>query len=95
MVVGAAVAAVLALTGSGSGDGADLQVSAAQPRYRGELRKDLTYELMVANAGPADATEVTVTVTLPKGITFKSAGLPSCSANEAVVTCRGLTEARV
>lgn len=52
------------------------------------MGKDLTYELVVANAGPVDATEVTVTATLPKGIAFKSAGLPRCSANQAVVTCR-------
>jgi uncharacterized repeat protein (TIGR01451 family) len=87
LVVGM-VMAFMVLTGPSGGKGADLAVSTTQPRYTGELGKELTYELVVANAGPADATDVTVTVTLPRGITFKGARLPSCSANEAVVTCR-------
>jgi uncharacterized repeat protein (TIGR01451 family) len=78
----------MVFTYSESDAGADLTIVTGQQRYTGELGKDLTYELVVTNSGPADATDVTVTTTLPRSITFKSAWHPSCTANEAVVTCR-------
>jgi uncharacterized repeat protein (TIGR01451 family) len=51
--------------------------------YVGE---DITYELAVANAGPADATGVTLVDTLPVGVTFVSASA-GCAEAAGVVTC--------
>jgi uncharacterized repeat protein (TIGR01451 family) len=52
----------------------------------------LTYSIRVANAGPDPATNVVVTDTLPKGVTFLSAGSTqgSCavSGNKRTVTCK-------
>jgi uncharacterized repeat protein (TIGR01451 family) len=49
----------------------------------------LTYTLMVANAGPTTATSVTVTDTLPPGVTFVSASGSGWSITHggSVVTC--------
>ena len=47
---------------------------------------DVSYTLSVTNRGPATATGVTVTDTLPAGTTFVS-GSTGCSAAGAVVTC--------
>jgi uncharacterized repeat protein (TIGR01451 family) len=49
----------------------------------------LTYTLAVANAGPAAATAVTVTDTLPAGVSFRTAGGTGWSCGEAAgaVTC--------
>ena len=69
-------AADLSLTKSDSPD----------PVLAGQL---LTYSLSVANAGPSSATGVTVTDTLPAGVTFDSA-TPSqgtCSETSGTVTC--------
>ena len=54
----------------------------------------LTYTLLVANAGPSDAADVSVTDTLPAGVTFVSANGPgwSCSnSGNASVTCTRAT----
>src|SRR5206468_3809964 len=49
----------------------------------------LTYTLSVSNAGPSTATSVSVTDTLPAGVTFVSAAGSgwSCSQASGVVTC--------
>ena len=49
----------------------------------------LTYTLLVNNAGPNTATSVTVTDTLPAGVTFNSATASqgSCSQAGGIVTC--------
>ncbi len=49
----------------------------------------LTYALTVANAGPHDATGVTLTDTLPAGVTFDSVdpAQGSCSESSGTVTC--------
>lgn len=47
--------------------------------------QDLTYTLTVTNDGPATAQAVTVTDTLPAGVTFVSA--PGCTEAGGVVTC--------
>ena len=49
----------------------------------------LSYTLLVSNAGPAAATAVTVSDTLPPGVVFQSAGGTgwSCGASAGVVTC--------
>jgi uncharacterized repeat protein (TIGR01451 family) len=45
-----------------------------------------SYSLTISNGGPSTATDVVVTITLPAGMTFVSAG-STCSALGAVVTC--------
>ena len=50
----------------------------------------VTYSLAVSNAGPSDATSLTVTDTLPAGVTFVSAsgtGWTCTNAGNATVTC--------
>ncbi|MFZ4515307.1 MAG: hypothetical protein ACOYN3_03265 [Acidimicrobiia bacterium] len=47
----------------------------------------ITYSLTVANNGPSDVGTVTVTDTLPTGVTFAAAGTGSCSAVGQIVTC--------
>jgi uncharacterized repeat protein (TIGR01451 family) len=53
------------------------------------IGQDLTYTLLVSNGGPSTATGVTVTDTLPGGVTFVPAqSSPSCSEGPAgTVTC--------
>ncbi len=72
-----------------SGANADLLVTQADspdPVYAGTT---LTYTLNVSNNGPATATGVVVTDTLPAGAVFVSAGGTgwSCSNASGVVTC--------
>ena len=52
---------------------ADLSVVKRAPRHDRPLFQDVTYTLTVANAGPNDATGVTVTDAVPAGMLFVSA----------------------
>jgi uncharacterized repeat protein (TIGR01451 family)/fimbrial isopeptide formation D2 family protein len=55
-----------------------------------ELGDVLTYDLKVANEGPATAKAVKITDTLPGALEYVSASIPGgkCSAAGAVVTCK-------
>ena len=57
----------------GSGTGADLSISKAGPATTNRGQQ-VTYTIMVANAGPAGATGVTVHDPTPAGLTFVSNG---------------------
>jgi uncharacterized repeat protein (TIGR01451 family) len=65
---------------------ADLQVSKTDtpdPVVAGET---LSYSLAISNNGPSDAGGITITDTLPTGVSFASAS-PGCSQSAGVVTC--------
>jgi uncharacterized repeat protein (TIGR01451 family) len=65
---------------------ADLQVSKTDtpdPVVAGET---LSYSLAISNNGPSDAGGITITDTLPTGVSFASAS-PGCSESAGVVTC--------
>ena len=69
--------------------GADLSVTktdSPDPVLQGQ---ELTYTVTVANGGPAQATGVTLTDTLPAGVTFVSVlpASPACSEAGGTVTC--------
>lgn len=55
----------------------------AQPAVPGA---EITYELVVTNAGPDPAPNVTVSDTLPTGLAFASAS-PGCASSGQTVTC--------
>jgi uncharacterized repeat protein (TIGR01451 family) len=71
--------------------GADLSIAftrTAGAPTRG--REQVIYSLLVANAGPAPATSISVATTLPQGATFSSAGGIGWSCSDPVaqiVTC--------
>jgi uncharacterized repeat protein (TIGR01451 family) len=83
----AGVGRVFAYVGTGA-DPLDLDVSKADDTDPVEAGTDLTYTILVTNNGPGDATGVTVTDTLPTGMTFNSS-LPAgiCSAIGDTITC--------
>jgi uncharacterized repeat protein (TIGR01451 family) len=62
------------------------KTDSADPVFPGD---PLGYALSISNAGPSDATLVTVTDALPSGVTFVSSspGPPVCSIAGATVTC--------
>ena len=80
----------------GSGSGADLSISKAGPATTNRGQQ-VTYTIMVANAGPAGATGVTVHDPTPAGLTFVSNGgdcvtaFPCDLATMAVGTTRIIT----
>ncbi len=65
----------------------DLQVTMTAPTQVA-INKDMGYSIIVTNNGPDTATGVTLTDTLPIGVTFDTAS-PGCSHNASnnVVTC--------
>ena len=64
---------------------ADLALTKADAPDPVQVRNPLTYTLTATNTGPSPATGVTVTDTLPSGVTFVSAS-PGCSGT-TTVTC--------
>ena len=73
----------------GAGAFVDLSISKSDSPDPVVGLQPLTYTLAVGNAGPATATDVTVTDTLPAGVVFQSATGSgwTCGAVAGVVTC--------
>lgn len=69
--------------------GTDLSVAQTDLPDPVNVVSPLSYTLTVDNNGPEDATGVTVTDTLPAGVTFQSASATqgSCSEAAGIVTC--------
>ncbi|MCP4301037.1 MAG: DUF11 domain-containing protein [Gammaproteobacteria bacterium] len=69
--------------------GTELSVTQTDTPDPVNVASNMSYTLSVANAGPEDATGVTVTDTLPAGVTFQSASATqgSCSHAAGIVTC--------
>jgi uncharacterized repeat protein (TIGR01451 family) len=65
---------------------ADLSITKSGPSVATQ-GVPFTYNLTVKNNGPADATGVTVTDTLPAAVTFVSATPGSCTQAAGTVTC--------
>ncbi|HEY3128912.1 MAG TPA: SBBP repeat-containing protein [Acidobacteriota bacterium] len=68
---------------------ADLSITKSSSPGSATIGTGLTYTISVSNAGPSTATGVTVTDTLPAGVTFVSASSAqgSCSQTGGTVTC--------
>jgi uncharacterized repeat protein (TIGR01451 family) len=68
---------------------ADLSLTKSDSPDPVDRRQRLKYRIAVKNAGPDAATGVTITDTLPKGVSFVSAILRqgSCAVSGRVVTC--------
>ena len=68
---------------------ADLAVTKTDSPDPVAVGQQLTYTVGVSNAGPSSATGITVTDTLPAGVTFNSAtpSQGSCSQSAGTVTC--------
>lgn len=69
--------------------GTELSVTQSDTPDPVNVASNLAYTLTVLNAGPEDATGVTVVDTLPAGVTFQSASATqgSCSHSSGTVTC--------
>ena len=69
--------------------GTDLQVTQTDTPDPVNVANPLNYSLVVTNNGPDDATGVTLTDTLPAGVTFQSASATqgACSELAGTVTC--------
>ena len=72
---------------------ADLSVSKAASPDPVLLEEELTYSLTVTNNGPSDATDATLTDTLPEGVSFVAAS-GDCAEVGGTVTCNLSTLAR-
>ena len=70
-------------------DGADVGVTATQLPNPARVGSAMTYTLSVTDAGPGDATGVSLTDALPQGVAFKSASASqgTCGPAGATVTC--------
>jgi uncharacterized repeat protein (TIGR01451 family) len=67
-------------------DSADLSITKSDSPDPVVVGNNLTYTIMVTNAGPDTASSVTVSDTLPAGVTFVSAGA-GCTHAAGTVTC--------
>jgi uncharacterized repeat protein (TIGR01451 family) len=65
---------------------ADLQVTQTAAPGSADVGQNLTYTLTITNRGPTSASSVTVTDTLPSGVTFVSAS-PGCVYSGGIVSC--------
>ena len=83
----AAVARLAA--GAPPGGTADLSIAMTDSPDPVQVGNNLTYALTVVNNGPATATGVTLTDTLPTGVTFGSVTSTqgSCSKSNSTITC--------
>ena len=84
--VGNGSAQTVALIGTGV-NAADLALSLVGGPDPAPVGGQLTYTATVTDIGPADATSVVFTDTLPAGVTFVSASPSSCALSGATVTC--------
>ncbi len=77
------------ISGAGGGTTADLSLTKSGPTSFALGSGNITYTLVVSNAGPADATNVVMTDTLPAGVTFVSVTPtgPVCTEAAGIVTC--------
>jgi uncharacterized repeat protein (TIGR01451 family) len=68
---------------------ADLSITKTDSADPVSTNDPLTYVLTITNDGPSDATGVTVTDTLPVGVTFVSSvpGAPTCTLSGVTLTC--------
>jgi uncharacterized repeat protein (TIGR01451 family) len=66
---------------------ADLSITKTAAPEPVLVGQELTYTITVQNSGPDPATTVTVTDTLPAGVSFVSATTPQCSESAGTVTC--------
>jgi len=64
---------------------ADLSVEKAAEQDSATPGGSVSYEIVVANAGPSDAQDVVVTDTLPEGVTFVGAAPPATSGPDPLV----------
>lgn len=85
----AAMAAAATPLDAAPGAKADLSVAMADAPDPSVVGGDLTYTITVHNAGPAGATNASVTDTLPNTATFRSASATqgTCANSGGVVTC--------
>ena len=68
---------------------ADLAVTGSPSPDPAGVHRDVTFSILAANGGPSDAVGVTLTTTLPAGVSFVSSvpGSPACTHSAGVVTC--------
>jgi uncharacterized repeat protein (TIGR01451 family) len=66
---------------------ADVSISKSHVPLQPVVGQNLTYVVTVTNNGPATATQVVMTDTLPASVTFVSVSDPNCSRIGVTVTC--------